>query len=43
MLDGRYELEAKLSQDSNGTLYRARRLMLNDYVSVRVLRRTGQK
>ena len=38
MLDGRYELEAKLSQDSNGALYRARRLMLNDHVAVRVLR-----
>ncbi len=37
-LDGRYELEAKLSQDSNGVLYRARRLMLNDHVAVRVLR-----
>jgi len=37
-LDGRYALEAKLSQDSNGTLYRARRLALNDYVAVRVLR-----
>ena len=37
-LDGRYELEAKLSQDSNGSLYRARRLVLNDYVAVRVLK-----
>jgi eukaryotic-like serine/threonine-protein kinase len=37
-LDGRYDLEAKLSEDSNGTLYRARRLALNDYVAVRVLR-----
>ncbi len=36
--DGRYALEAKLSQDSNGALYRARRLALNDYVAVRVLR-----
>jgi serine/threonine-protein kinase len=38
ILDGRYELLAKLSQDSKGTLYRARRLMLNDNVAVRVLR-----
>jgi eukaryotic-like serine/threonine-protein kinase len=37
-LDGRYALEAKLSQDSNGTLYRARRLAFNDFVAVRVLR-----
>lgn len=37
-LDDRYELEAAISQDSNGTLYRARRLMLNDYVAIRVLR-----
>jgi serine/threonine-protein kinase len=36
-LDGRYAIEAKLSQDSNGTLYRARRLALNDYVAVRIL------
>ena len=36
--DGRYDLEAKISEDSNGTLYRARRLALNDYVAVRVLR-----
>lgn len=36
-LDGRYDLEAALSQDANGTLYRARRLMLNDHVAVRVL------
>ncbi|HEV2668583.1 MAG TPA: protein kinase, partial [Blastocatellia bacterium] len=38
VLDGRYTLEAKISQDSNGALYRARRLALNDYVAVRVLR-----
>jgi eukaryotic-like serine/threonine-protein kinase len=37
-LNGRYALEAKLSQDSTGTLYRARRLALNDYVAVRILR-----
>ncbi|MGH9753780.1 MAG: MFS transporter [Blastocatellia bacterium] len=37
-LDGRYALEAKLSQDSSGALYRARRLALNDYVAVRLLR-----
>jgi serine/threonine-protein kinase len=36
-LDGRYVIEAKISQDSTGTLYRARRLALNDYVAVRVL------
>jgi MFS family permease len=36
-LDGRYALEAKILQDSNGVLYRARRLTLNDYVAVRVL------
>jgi pSer/pThr/pTyr-binding forkhead associated (FHA) protein/MFS family permease len=38
VIDGRYELEEKLSQDEKGTLYRARRLMLNDQVAVRVLR-----
>lgn len=38
VLDGRYELEAKLAQDAHGTLYRARRLMLGDRVAVRVLR-----
>jgi eukaryotic-like serine/threonine-protein kinase len=37
-LDGRYALEAKIDQDSNGTLYRARRLAFNDHVAVRVLR-----
>jgi MFS family permease/pSer/pThr/pTyr-binding forkhead associated (FHA) protein len=36
-LDSRYVIEAKLSQDSTGTLYRARRLALNDYVAVRIL------
>ncbi len=38
ILDGRYELEEKLAQDASGTLYRARRYVLRDYVSVRVLR-----
>jgi len=38
LLDGRYELTAILDQDENGTLYRARRLMLGDEVSIRVLR-----
>jgi eukaryotic-like serine/threonine-protein kinase len=38
LLDGRYELEAKLAQDAYGTLYRARRLLLGDRVAVRVLR-----
>lgn len=38
VLDGRYELTGKLSQDETGTLYRARRLMLGDEVAVRVLR-----
>ena len=37
-LDVRYELESMLLQDSTGALYRARRLMLNDHVAVRVLR-----
>ncbi|HEY7181406.1 MAG TPA: MFS transporter [Blastocatellia bacterium] len=37
-LDGRYAIEAKLSEDSTGTLYRARRLALNDHVAVRILR-----
>jgi len=37
-LDGRYELEAMLSQDATGALYRARRSMLGDQVGVRVLR-----
>jgi serine/threonine-protein kinase len=38
VLEGRYELEEKLAQDGTGTLYRARRTMLNDQVAVRVLR-----
>lgn len=38
VLDGRYELTAKLRQDESGTLYRAKRLMLGDEVTVRVLR-----
>jgi serine/threonine-protein kinase len=38
VLEGRYELEAKLSQDYTGALYRARRRMLNDLVAVRILR-----
>ena len=37
-INGRYTLEAKLSQDSTGALYRARRTALNDYVAVRILR-----
>jgi serine/threonine-protein kinase len=36
-LDGRYVIEARILQDSTGTLYRARRLTLNDYVAVRIL------
>jgi serine/threonine-protein kinase len=38
VLDRRYELIGKLSQDETGTRYRARRLMLGDEVTVRVLR-----
>ncbi len=38
ILDGRYELGAKLADRTNGTIYRARRIMLGDYVAVRVLR-----
>lgn len=38
ILDGRYELESKLAVRSNGTLYRARRIMLGDQVAVRILR-----
>jgi MFS family permease/pSer/pThr/pTyr-binding forkhead associated (FHA) protein len=38
VLDGRYELETKLAVRTNGTLYRARRIMLGDQVAVRVLR-----
>ena len=38
ILDGRYELESKLAVRANGTIYRARRIMLGDYVAVRVLR-----
>jgi eukaryotic-like serine/threonine-protein kinase len=37
-LDGRYELFEKTGQDSMGTTYRARRTLLNDEVTVRVLR-----
>jgi len=38
VLDDRYELLEKIVEDPNGTLYRARRKMLGDLVSVRVLR-----
>lgn len=38
ILDGRYELESKLAVRTNGTIYRARRLMLGDQVAVRILR-----
>jgi serine/threonine-protein kinase len=38
VLDGRYELEQKTKQDATGTFYRARRTMLGDRVTVRVLR-----
>lgn len=38
ILDGRYELESKLAVRSNGTIYRARRIMLGDQVAVRILR-----
>ena len=38
ILDGRYELESKLAVRATGTIYRARRIMLGDYVAVRVLR-----
>lgn len=38
ILDGRYELEAKLAERSNGTTYRARRIMLGDHVAVRILK-----
>lgn len=38
VLDGRYELEKRISQDATGTLYRARRVLLKDHVAIRVLR-----
>ena len=38
ILDGRYELESKLAVRANGTIYRARRIMLGDHVAVRILR-----
>jgi serine/threonine-protein kinase len=38
IVDGRYELEAKLGVRANGTLYRARRIMLGDHVALRILR-----
>ncbi|HET8674276.1 MAG TPA: MFS transporter [Blastocatellia bacterium] len=38
IIDGRYELEAKLAQRSNGTVYRARRILLGDRVAIRILR-----
>jgi eukaryotic-like serine/threonine-protein kinase len=38
VLDGRYELEAKIGQDNSGTIYRARRVMLGDKVAVRILK-----
>ncbi len=37
-LDGRYELETKIGQDTSGALYRARRVMLGDKVAVRILK-----
>lgn len=37
VLDGRYELQSLLGQDSLGALYRARRIALGDTVAVRVL------
>lgn len=37
-LDGRYVLNEILAQDATGTLYRAQRTMLGDFVCVRVLR-----
>jgi serine/threonine-protein kinase len=38
ILDGRYELESKIAVRANGTIYRARRIMLGDHVAVRILR-----
>lgn len=38
VLEDRYELEALISEDETGALYRARRTMLNDVVTVRILR-----
>ena len=38
IIDGRYELEEKLAQRSNGTVYRARRILLGDRVAIRILR-----
>ncbi|HEX5731795.1 MAG TPA: MFS transporter [Blastocatellia bacterium] len=38
IIDGRYELEAKLAQRSDGTVYRARRILLGDKVAIRIMR-----
>ena len=38
IIDGRYELEAKLAQRPDGTAYRARRILLGDKVAIRILR-----
>jgi len=38
VLDGRYEILGMILQDATGTLYRARRIMLDDQVAIRVLR-----
>jgi eukaryotic-like serine/threonine-protein kinase len=37
VLDGRYELESVLAQGSTGTIYRARRVLLGDFVAVKIL------
>lgn len=37
ILDGRYELESLLATGSTGRIYRARRVLLGDYVAVKVL------
>ena len=38
VIDGKYEIEAKLAEVSTGTVYRARRIVLGDRVALRVLR-----
>lgn len=39
ILDGRYQLEAEIAQSSTGTVYRARRILLGDKVTVKILHR----
>ncbi len=43
ILDGRYQLEAQIAQGSAGTVFRARRILLGDFVAVKILHRDLMK